>query len=236
MQSSLGISSANTAAEPARLVFRRSLRARNYRLTLRRDGTAVATIPARGSQREAERFVAGHRDWLERARARQLRRPRTAEEWSIGTRVLWRGELTEIRLAVAGRRPMASLAADVFRIPRIDGNLRSAMEAQFARRARIELPARAWELAAVTRAELKRVTVRNQRSRWGSCTSSGSISLNWRLVQTPESVRDYIICHELAHLWELNHSGKFWSRVEEIFPAWREAERWIKRNGSLVGL
>jgi predicted metal-dependent hydrolase len=229
-------SGALSAAEPASLVFRRSARARNYRLTLRRDGTAVATIPARGSQREAERFVAGHRDWLERARTRQRRRPRVAEDWAIGTAVLWRGEMTEIRAAVDGPRPMASLAADVFRVPRLDGNLRAALEAQFARRAKIELPARAWELAALTRAELKSVTVRNQRSRWGSCTAAGAVSLNWRLVQSPESVRDYIIYHELAHLWEMNHSERFWARVEEICPDWREAERWIKRNGSLVGL
>ena len=62
------------------------------------------------------------------------------------------------------------------------------------------------------------------------------MSLNWRLIQTPEFVRDYIIWHELMHLWELNHSARFWARVEEVCPGWREAERWIKRNGSLVGL
>jgi predicted metal-dependent hydrolase len=236
MQSSLKTAAALSPAELGAIVFRRSARARNYRLTLRRDGTAVATIPARGSQREAERFVAGHCDWLDRARARQQRRPRVAQEWAIGTAVLWRGEMTEIRLAVDGPRPMASVAADVFRLPRIEGNLRPALEAQFARRAKIELPARAWELAAMTRAELKSVTVRNQRSRWGSCTPAGAVSLNWRLVQSPESVRDYIIYHELAHLWEMNHSDRFWARVGEICPGWREAERWIKRNGSLVGL
>jgi predicted metal-dependent hydrolase len=237
MERSPGEEGARSEAEPAiPLIFRRSARARNYRLTLRRDGTAVATIPARGSQREAERFVAGHRDWLERARERQRRRPRVAADWTIGTAVLWRGEMTEIRAAAEGPRPMASLAADVFRLPRLDGNLRPALEAQFLRRAKIELPARAWELAALTRAELKSVSVRNQRSRWGSCTAAGVVSLNWRLVQSPESVRDYIIYHELAHLWEMNHSERFWARVGEICPGWREAERWIKRNGSLVGL
>jgi predicted metal-dependent hydrolase len=225
-----------TAVEPAPLIFRRSERARNYRLTLRRDGTAVATIPVRGTQREAERFVAAHQEWLARARERQRRRPRPAADWTIGTEVLWRGEMLAIRAAVGGARPMVSLAADVFRLPRLEGNLRPALEAQFVRRAKVELPARAWELAALTRAELKSVTVRNQRARWGSCTIGGAVSLNWRLVQSPEPVRDYIIYHELAHLWEMNHSARFWSRVEEICPGWREAERWIKRNGSLVGL
>ena len=217
-------------------MFERSHRARNYRLTLRRDGTAVATIPTRGSQREAERFVAENGEWLERARARQRRRPRGAEVWTLGTRVLWRGELAEIRAAVTGEKPQVCLAADVFRVPAFEGDLRPTLEAQFARRAKIELPARTWELSAVTGVEVKHVTVRNQRSRWGSCSVTGTISLNWRLVQTPEFVRDYIVYHELMHVREMNHSERFWARVEEVCPGWREAELWLKRNGSLVGL
>lgn len=218
------------------IVFERSPRARNYRLTLRRDGTAVATIPVRGSEREALRFVEEHRDWLERARARQRQRPRAAEVWTIGTRVLWRGELTEVRIAAVGERPQVCLAADVFRVPRFEGDLRPTLEAHFARRAKVELPARTWELAAVTGVEVKFVTVRNQRSRWGSCSAGGTISLNWRLVQTPDSVRDYIIYHELMHLREMNHSDRFWARVQEVCPRWREAEQWLKRNGSLLGM
>jgi hypothetical protein len=218
------------------IVFERSRRAHNYRLTLRRDGTAVATIPVRGSEREALRFVEQHREWLERARARQRSRPRAAEVWTIGTHVLWRGELAEVRVAADGERPQVCLAADVFRVPKLDGDLRPTLEAHFVRRARVELPARAWELAAVTGVEVKQVTVRNQRSRWGSCSANGTISLNWRLVQTPEFVRDYIIYHELMHLREMNHSARFWARVEEVCPGWRDAEHWIKRNGALVGL
>ena len=102
--------------------------------------------------------------------------------------------------------------------------------------AKIELPARTWELAAEKGADVKQVTVRNQRSRWGSCSAGGTVSLNWRLVQAPESVRDYIICHELAHLRQMNHSDRFWAQVEAYFPAWREAEHWLKRHGSLLGL
>ena len=220
---------------PAELILRRSDRARCYRLTLRRDGVAVATIPARGSEREARRFVELNRDWLARAYARHRRRPQPAQVWTAGARVLWRGELTEIRVA-ATVRPSVCLASDVFRVRRLEGDLRADLEAQFIRRARIELPARAWELAAIGRVDLKHVAVRNQRSRWGSCSASGTVSLNWRLIQTPEFVRDYIIWHELAHLWELNHSDRFWARVGEVCPGWRDAERWIKRNGSLVGL
>ena len=217
------------------LVFVRSGRARSYRLTLRKDGVAVATIPIRGTETEARAFVLQHRDWLARARARHARRPRPAEIWAVGTTVLWRGEQTGIREA-GGDRPTVCLAADVFRVPSLVGDLRPVLERQFTRRARIELPARAWELAAETGAAVKQVTVRNQRSRWGSCSPGGTISLNWRLIQAPEAVRDYIIYHELAHLWEMNHSDRFWARVERVCPGWREAEHWLKRSGSLLGL
>jgi hypothetical protein len=235
-----------TAAAPD-LVFVRSLRARNYRLTLRRDGVAVATVPVRGSEREARRFAEEHRDWLERARARQASKPRGADVWMPGTSVLWRGAMMEIRVAsgapslpaglpVKGEKPSVCLAADIFRVANLDRDLRPTLEAQFARRARIELPGRTWELAAETGVDVKQVTVRNQRSRWGSCSAGGTISLNWRLVQTPDSVRDYIILHELMHLREMNHSDRFWARVAEVCPWWRDAERWLKRNGSLLGL
>ena len=256
------------------LIFVRSLRARHYRLTLRRDGVAVATVPPRGSEREARAFVEQHRAWLDRARARHARKPQVAEVWTVGTHVLWRGELTEIRRAAPlipagipvcpvaacwppGVRPPASaganvpkaprsagftgkpvvcVAADIFRVASFDSDLRPALEAHFARRAKIELPARAWELAAETGADVKHVTVRNQRSRWGSCSAGGTISLNWRLVQTPDTVRDYIIYHELMHLREMNHSDRFWARVQAVCPGWRDAEKWLKRNGSLLGL
>jgi predicted metal-dependent hydrolase len=225
-----------SAEERPDVVFERSPRAHRYRLTLRRDGVAVAVIPMRGSEREARVFVEEHREWLERARERQRQRPRGAAVWTLGTHVLWRGELTEIRKAVEGERPQVCLAADVFRVPRLDGDLRPTLEAHFLRAAKVELPARTWELAAVTGMEVREITVRNQRTRWGSCTMGGVISLNWRLVQTPDFVRDYIIHHELMHLKEMNHSDRFWARVEEVCPGWRDAERWLKRNGSLLGL
>ena len=218
------------------IVFQRSHRARNYRLTLRRDGTAVATIPVRGSEREALRFVERHHGWLQRARERQRQRPLAAKVWTIGTDILWRGEMTQVRVASSTGRAQVCLAADLFRVSQLGGDLRPTLEAQFLRRAKVELPARAWELAALTGSEVKHVIVRNQRSRWGSCSANGTISLNWRLVQTPDFVRDYIVYHELMHLREMNHSVRFWARVGEVCPDWRNAERWIKRNGALVGL
>ena len=227
---------ANFSGGGSEVVFKRSRRARHYRITLERDGTVVATIPVCGSEREARHFVERHRDWLRRAHARQARRPRSPSRWTPGTSVLWRGELTEIRAAADGS-PRVLLGADAFLVPALEGDLRPAIETQFAWRAKIELPARTWELAAAGDVDVRRVTVRNQRSRWGSCSARGTISLNWRLVQTPDRVRDYVILHELMHLrHEMNHSRRFWTRVAEACPWWREAERWLKQNGGLLGL
>jgi predicted metal-dependent hydrolase len=78
------------------------------------------------------------------------------------------------------------------------------------------------------------VTVRNQRSRWGSCSRRGTISLNWRLVQAPGFVRDYLVLHELAHLKEMNHSRRFWSEVARLCPDFAEAERWLKQHSTLL--
>lgn len=98
-------------------------------------------------------------------------------------------------------------------------------------RARQELPARCLELAARHGAIVTRVSVRNQRSRWGSCSTSGTIALNWRLIQMPSFVSDYVILHELMHLRQPNHSRAFWREVASVCPEWREAERWLRKNG-----
>jgi len=97
-----------------------------------------------------------------------------------------------------------------------------------------ELPGRVGELAAQHGLTVRRVAVRDQRSRWGSCSARGVVSLNWRLVQTPEFVRDYIIVHELMHLREMNHSSRFWKLVAEAFPQMEEAEKWLKAHSRLL--
>ena len=122
------------------------------------------------------------------------------------------------------------LAADVFRLRAADGDLRPALEAQFARRAKVELPARAWELAALAGVEVRAVTVRNQRSRWGSCHASGRISLNWRLIHMPPHLIDYVVVHELAHMREMNHSPRFWAVVGGVVPDYAARRREIRRE------
>ena len=97
--------------------------------------------------------------------------------------------------------------------------------------ANAELPARCMDLARQHGLAVTRVTIRNQRSRWGSCSSRGAIALNWRLVQMPAAVSDYVILHELMHLKQPNHSRRFWREVASVCEGWREAEQWLRAHG-----
>jgi predicted metal-dependent hydrolase len=97
-------------------------------------------------------------------------------------------------------------------------------------RARRELPARVFELAGRHALTVARVSIRNQRSRWGSCSRSGHICLNWRLIDMPEWVRDYVIIHELMHLKRMDHSPRFWKLVEQACPGYDAARRWLREH------
>jgi predicted metal-dependent hydrolase len=77
----------------------------------------------------------------------------------------------------------------------------------------------------------KKVTIREQKTRWGSCSSKGNISLNWKLIMAPSKVIDYVIVHELCHMREMNHSKNFWNIVSEVCPDFKESQKWLKDNG-----
>jgi predicted metal-dependent hydrolase len=110
------------------------------------------------------------------------------------------------------------------RPPEVDRELR--------RRAAEELPPQLLALAAAHDLTVARVTIRDQRSRWGSCSPKGHIALNYRLMLMPPHVREYILVHELMHLRQPNHSIRFWRLVEAACPAFREAERWLRTHGA----
>jgi predicted metal-dependent hydrolase len=93
------------------------------------------------------------------------------------------------------------------------------------------LPPRLRALAAEHGLTVSRITIRDQRSRWGSCGRDGHICLNWRLVQMPERIRDYVMVHELMHLRRMDHSPKYWRLVAAAFPDYQEARAWLRRHG-----
>jgi predicted metal-dependent hydrolase len=113
----------------------------------------------------------------------------------------------------------------------LEGRRPAAEVTALSTRAAAELPPQLLALAARHGLTVARVTIRNQRSRWGSCSSRGHITLNFRLMLMPPEVREYILIHELMHLKQANHSIRFWRLVEAACPGFRDAERWLKKHG-----
>ncbi|MDD3252581.1 MAG: SprT family zinc-dependent metalloprotease [Lachnospiraceae bacterium] len=85
--------------------------------------------------------------------------------------------------------------------------------------------------AAVMQVTYGRITIRDQKSRWGSCSGKGNLNFNWRLILAPEEVLDYVVVHELAHRLEMNHSARFWQEVERVLPDYKARRLWLRKNG-----
>ncbi len=216
------------------VAFIRNPRARRYVLRLRPDGSARVTIPRGGSAAEARRFAERNREWLERELQRLAARSERPKEWFIGTEILFRGDPVKIEAGVNGESGTIRFGVESVKVANPAVDLRPAIERHLRRLAAKELPPRVLEFAALHRLPVRRITVRNQRSRWGSCSPRGTISLNWRLIQTPPRVRDYILAHEIMHLREMNHSSRFWREVKRACPEYETAERWLKQHSSLL--
>lgn len=225
--------SPESAPAPLALTFVRNVRARRYILRLQADGVARVTIPRGGSIREAQQFAARHQPWLEQARHRLATRPTAPQQWRVGTHVWFRG--ADVVIAPAAQStPAIQFGTETIPVPDLNADLRPLIEAHWRGLAKRELPPRVATLAQLHQLSVHRVTVRNQRSRWGSCSRRRTISLNWRLIQTPEFVRDYIILHELMHLRQMNHSARFWHEVKLVCPDYENAERWLKQHATLL--
>jgi predicted metal-dependent hydrolase len=228
---------AETAAESLQvggravsLLLVRHQRARRYLLRLRPDGTVRVTMPRRGSMAHAKEFVRQHIGWLEQQLVKQAALPKSQASWEIGTEICFRGEKVRIEAESDGVIRFGTEQLPAKEV----ANLRPAIEMHLRKLATKELPPRVMDLAELHGIGVERVTVRNQRTRWGSCSRRGTISLNWRLIQTPELVRDYIILHELAHRRQMNHSQKFWDEVARLCPDYLEAESWLKTYAQLL--
>jgi predicted metal-dependent hydrolase len=196
------------------LVFRRHPRARRYVLRVGTDGIVRVTMPRWGSKREAAAFADRERAWIEKQLRRNAERRTNAESARTNSE----------DPRTNGEDPRTSVEA-----PRTTSeDPRTILESRL--RATRELPPRVYELAARHGLTVARVSVRNQRWRWGSCSRAGHICLNWRLVEMPETVRDYVIVHELMHLKRMDHSPRFWKLVEEAYPDYQTARRWLRQT------
>ena len=211
----------------------RMRRAKRYIMRVRPDGALRVTIPRGGSRAEALKFAERHLAWAVRQRTRLRVNGAETATWEHGTAVMLDGSLQRIEIEPDGDRAIARLgriSALIMRGADVRAALQRAMRAAAAR----DLPPELLALATDHGLTVRRVTIRDQRSRWGSCSRSGTIALNYRLIQMPPAVRRYILVHELAHLVHPNHSRRFWTFVERLDPAFRHAERWLKTSGQAL--
>jgi predicted metal-dependent hydrolase len=202
----------------------RHRRARRFVLRMTADGALRLTVPRGASIAGGLAFAKGQGRWIAREAARRAER---AGPWGTGTLIWFRG--LQVPLAVSQAR--VAFAVESVALPDGVVNVRDAIEAHLRRRAAAELPPRCLDLARLHGLTVSRVSIRNQRSRWGSCSSRGAIALNWRLIQMPPEVSDYVILHELMHLKQPNHSRQFWREVEAVCDGWRAAEQWLRTHG-----
>jgi hypothetical protein len=160
---------------------------------------------------------------------------RVRPDGAVRVTVPWHGSRAEAAGFLRARREWIVRELhrqDVLRDrPRLPHDVEAALRRQAAR----ELPQRLAELARLHGFTVTAVSIRNQRTRWGSCSPTGRISLNWRLVQVPPDVRDYVLLHELTHLRHLNHSARFWRELAGICPGHADARRWLRASRLLVG-
>ncbi|MEL7464267.1 MAG: SprT family zinc-dependent metalloprotease [Pseudomonadota bacterium] len=211
------------------VVLRRSARARRITLTVPRNGDAPrVTAPPRVSAAEIRMFLLRQADWLREALAR-------APEIEIVT--------AGVRLPVAGRELLVIREDGPRRPPRIAGDrlilsgtapAAPRIAAWLKERARAALLPIVEDSAEAIGARFGRVSLRDPKGRWGSCSSKGDLNFSWRLAMAPPAVLDYVAVHEAAHLREMNHGPRFWALVERLRPDWRDQRNWLRDDGAAL--
>jgi predicted metal-dependent hydrolase len=207
--------------------IRRSPRARRIRVRVDPYHGVEVVIPQRATKREAQAAVHELRPWIDRrlteaAEARQRLTSPPGTVPFLGARLRLHRD--------PGRRGVRR-DGDALWVPNAE-----ALERWYRAQAKHEIGRR---LAAATQALGKPHTtlaIRSQRTRWGSCSSTGAMSFNWRLMLAPEAVLDYVVWHEACHLVVMDHSIRFWALVERHVPDYREHRSWLRRNGAALVL
>jgi predicted metal-dependent hydrolase len=220
--------------------IRRSDRALHARIQIDADGVQVV-VPRRYDLRNVESFIQEKRPWIERT----LRRMRESEgefpppQVQAGGGIPYLDErLTlDVRSEPGRRRARVSRhAAELLVALPPDMELRPALEAWYRRQARSEVAVRLDGAVARAGRSYATLQIRGQRTRWASCSTSGAMSFNWRLLLAPAQILDYVVEHEVAHLDVQDHSARFWRLLGSRSPRWREHEAWLRRHGHALRL
>ncbi len=210
--------------------IRRSERARRVRVTVDATGVEVV-LPRRTPERAAAAAVRELEPWIRR----RIREHQRAEETvaARGNAVPYLGGLLHVR-SEPGRTRVHRRGDELLAPAGADRT--PALERWYRRAARAEIAPRLDRACALAGTSYAALTIRGQRTRWASCSRSGAMSFNWRLLLAPEAVLDYVVWHEVCHLKVMDHSPRFWALVERWCPDWREHARWLRRHGQTLVL
>jgi predicted metal-dependent hydrolase len=219
--------------------IRRSQRARNARILVDAEGVEVV-VPRRFPLRDVEPLVREKQAWIERT----LQRIEVAKREFPPPRLEHGGEVPYLgeRLTLNVRGERGRTRSYVRRVGRTlhvalgDQPLRDALESWYRRRARVEVGTRLDAAVARAGTRYTKLSIRGQRTRWASCSSSGAMSFNYCLLLAPAEILDYVVEHEVAHLERHDHSRRFWSLLASRYPEWRAREDWLRRHGHALRL
>jgi predicted metal-dependent hydrolase len=209
---------------------RRSSRARRVRVSVDAERGVEVTLPQRAPARAADEAIMELRPWIDR-RLREVERVRETVAAREGT-VPYLG--TDLLLHPQPGRTRVHRRGDVLRVP--DGDAEPALERWYRRQAKTEIAPRLDHAVEQLGTQYTALTIRNQRTRWGSCSTTGAMSFNWRLLLAPEEILDYVVWHEACHLVVMDHSPRFWRLVEYHLPDYQEPRRWLRRHGGTLVL
>lgn len=213
------------------LVVRKSRNAKRYTLRLRPEsgGEVVLTLPAYYSKKEALSFIEKSKPWL----AKQLTKTIPKLAYAQGMVLPIFGKHYELRYKSSGSFS-SWWGDDHLLIHAPSDRFEHFVQKSLQQAAKQFLQRRTLLYANQIAKHVNRITLRDMRSRWGSCTADGNISYCWRLIFAPENVADYVCAHEVAHLLELNHSKKFWQIVEQFCPDYQAFRHWLRENGKTL--
>ncbi len=209
---------------------RRSPRARRVRVAVDAERGVEVILPQRAPARAANEAIVELRPWIER-RLQDAARARAAVA-ARGNAVPYLG--TDLVLVPEAGRTRVHRRGDTLRVPA--GDARPALERWYRRAARDEIAPRLDAAVASLGTRYTALTIRNQRTRWGSCSSTGAMSFNWRLLLAPEEVLEYVVWHEACHLLVLDHSARFWDLLAFHLPDYEAPKRWLRRHGQTLVL
>ncbi|UOA33385.1 hypothetical protein DSM110093_03211 [Sulfitobacter sp. DSM 110093] len=218
---------------PIPLILRRSARARRISLRISQlDGRVTLTMPKRLAEREALAFAETKQGWIRQHLAAR------GEDVIVGSgaEVPVGGKVLMVRSG-QGRdlhgRGVRIGPEEIF-VPGPEDSIGKRLAAHLREVARDRLAVACDDYAALLGKSYNRITLRDTRSRWGSCTSDGGLMFSWRLIMTPPEVLDYVAAHEVAHLAQMNHSPAFWAEVTRIYGDYQAPRQWLRDHGGAL--